>query len=97
MRNTLVQCLTPGCPNMSHHTYCLSCSAQEARQRLLENEEGGCEHTHSITGDYAMVKRFLPEYSGGHPQHGYMLDVCKECMKELAERPYYPSYHRKQH
>ena len=47
-----------------------------------------CNHSHSITGDFAVVKRLLPEYVGGHPQAGYMLDVCKECLTELPERPY---------
>jgi hypothetical protein len=42
-----------------------------------------------------MIVRILPAYKGGHPQPGYMLDVCKECLKELQERPYYPMRHMK--
>jgi len=85
-----VKCITPGCPNMTYHLRCLSCSAEEANRRVLEAAEGKCIHSHSITGDYEMVKRLLPEYKGGHPQDGYMLDVCKTCLTELPERPYNP-------
>jgi hypothetical protein len=47
-----------------------------------------CMHMHSITGDFGMILRLLPDYTGGHPQPGYMLDICKACLKELPERPY---------
>lgn len=88
MANELVRCMTPNCSNMSHHLHCLSCSAQEAGARLLKAADGICAHGHSITGDYDMIKRLLPEYEGGHSQPGYMLDVCKACLQELQERPY---------
>lgn len=97
MYNQPVKCMTPGCPNMSRHLHCLSCSAQEASRRLLQAAEGTCSHIHSITGDYGMVRRLLPEYKGGHPQPGYMLDVCKACLKELPERPYGLTYPGKRH
>jgi hypothetical protein len=88
MFNELVLCMTPNCPNMSHHLHCLSCSAQEASAKLLKAAAGICGHGHSITGDYDMIMRLLPEYKGGHSQPGYMLDVCKACLQELQERPY---------
>ena len=88
MSNELVLCMTPNCPNMSHHLHSLSCSTQEANARLLKSAADICGHGHSITGDYDMIKRLLPEYEGGHSQPGYMLDVCKACLKELQERPY---------
>jgi hypothetical protein len=97
MINQLVKCMTPDCPNMSYHTYCLSCSAKEASRALLKASEGLCTHGHSVTGDYGMIKRLLPEYDGGHPQPGYMLDVCKTCLKELPERPYQPAYPGRRH
>lgn len=84
------QCMTPNCPNMSRHLHCPSCSAKEASLRLLQATEGSCAHGHSITGPYELIKRFLPEYKGGHSQPGYMLDVCKTCLQELQERPYTP-------
>ena len=90
MYNKPVKCMTPDCTNMSYHLHCLSCSAREAGRRMLLAAEGICAHNHSITGDYEMIKRFLPEYKGGHPQPGYMLDVCKACLQELPERPYNP-------
>ena len=76
---------------MSYHSPFPSYSAQESSQRSLQAKEDDCDHRHSITGDYQMVKRLLPEYRGGQPQPGYMLDVCKACLKELPERPYSPS------
>jgi hypothetical protein len=88
MQNRLGKCVTPNCPNMSHHLLCLSCSAEEASRRSLLAKAGVCTHSHSITGDYGMIMRLLPEYKGGLPQSGYMLDVCKSCLKELHERPY---------
>ncbi len=91
MFNELIMCKTPNCPSMSHHLYCLSCSAQEVKRKSLKALEGICVHGHSITGDYEMIKRFLPEYEGSHPQLGYMLDVCKGCLQELQERPYVPA------
>lgn len=91
MYNKPAKCKTPGCLNMSYHIHCLSCSAQEASRRAMLAAEGICSHGHSITGDYEMIKRFLPDYNGGHPQPGYMLDVCKTCSQELQERPYNPS------
>jgi hypothetical protein len=90
MQNKLAKCATPNCPNMSYHLRCLSCSAQEASRRSQQAAEGTCTHSHSITGDFRMVMRLLPEYKGGPPQPGYMLDVCKVCLKELQERPYSP-------
>ena len=90
MYDTLVLCITPNCPNMSYHVHCLSCSAQEVSRMSLQEAEGTCMHGHSITGDYGMIKRLLPEYEGSYPQSGYMLDVCKACLRELEERPYYP-------
>lgn len=97
MHNEQVKCMTPGCPNMTYYVQCLSCSAQEVRRKLLQAAEGTCAHDHSITGDYGMVRRLLPEYQGGHPQSGYMLDVCKACLKELPERPYSPPYPGRRH
>src|SRR6478609_3559208 len=90
MYDTLTLCATPNCTNKSYHTYCLSCSAQEATRQALEAAEGTCRHDHSITGDYGMIMRLLPEYKGSEPQPGYMLDVCKTCLQELQERPYNP-------
>jgi hypothetical protein len=86
----LVLCATPNCQNLSNHVLCLSCSAQEVSHRLLQAAEGTCLHGHSITGDYGMIMRLLPEYQGSQPQAGYMLDVCKICLQELRERPYRP-------
>lgn len=97
MYNELIKCSTPNCRNMSYHVLCLSCSAQEVRRSLLQAAEGTCAHVHSITGDYGMVQRLLPEYKGGQPQPGYMLDVCKDCLKELPERPYNPPYPGRRH
>jgi hypothetical protein len=97
MSSKLVKCITPGCPNMSYHIRCLSCSAQEADRRAMQAAEGICVHSHSITGDYDMVVRLLPGYKGGPPQDGFMLDVCKECLKELPERPYNPGRFLRQH
>ena len=91
MYNKLTICMTPNCPNMSNHPYCLSCSAIEASARLLQASAGLCTHGHSITGEYETIKRFLPEYMGGHAQPGFMLDVCKSCLQELQERPYNPT------
>jgi hypothetical protein len=88
MQNKLTKCVTPNCPNTSYHLRCLSCSAEEAARRSRQTVEGICTHSHSITGDFGMVKRLLPEYKGGPSQPGYMLDVCKTCLKELQERPY---------
>jgi len=93
----LARCKTPGCPNLSHHTYCLSCSAAEASRKSHLVLEGTCTHNHSVTGDYGMIKRLLPEYTGGEPRPGYMLDVCKACLQELPERPYNPSYPGRRH
>jgi|SRR5688572_13519807 len=93
----LTTCKTPNCPSMTHHVYCLSCSAREAKRKSLKALEGTCEHGHSITGDFEMIMRFLPEYKGGHPEQGYMLDVCKACLQELQERPYNPSRVRRSH
>ena len=97
MYDNLVLCMTPNCPNMSYHVHCLSCSAQEVSRNSMQRVEGTCLHGHSITGDYAMIKRLLPGYEGSEPQAGFMLDVCKECLRELQERPYYPSRHGGRH
>jgi hypothetical protein len=97
MYDNLVLCTTPGCANMSHHVHCLNCSAQEVSRTSLLAAEGTCLHAHSITGDYGMITRLLPDYGGSHPQPGFMLDVCKVCLQELQERPYYPSRHRRAH
>src|SRR2546422_8767916 len=88
MQDTPAKCVTPNCPNMSYHLRCISCSALEVSRRSLQVAQGTCAHSHSMTGDFGMVMRLLPEYKGGHPQPGYMLDVCKACLKELQERPY---------
>ena len=91
------RCVTPNCPNTSYYLHCPSCLAQEASQRLLQAEQGACMHRHSVTGDFGMIMRLLPQYTGGQPQPGYMLDVCKSCLKELQERSYNPgrrTYHR---
>jgi hypothetical protein len=85
------RCITPYCPNTSHSSKCPSCLTQEASRPPLQGEQGACTHTHSITGDLAMIQRLLPGYAGGEPQHGYMLDVCKTCLKALPERPYNPA------
>jgi hypothetical protein len=90
-----VKCITLNCPNMSLHLRCLICSAQDASRRSLQAAEGTCAHSHSITGDYGMIMRLLPEYKGGHPQPGYMLDVCAVCLTELRERPYHPTPYRR--
>jgi hypothetical protein len=90
MYNELVKCMTLDCPNTSYHLRCLTCSATEASRKALEQAKGTCAHGHSITGDIGMIIRLLPEYEGGRPQAGYMLDVCKACLIELPERPYNP-------
>jgi hypothetical protein len=56
-----------------------------------------CMHMHSITGDFGMILRLLPDYAGGHPQQGYMLDICKACLKELPERPYSMAWPLRRH
>jgi hypothetical protein len=88
MQETAAKCVTPNCPNLSHHLRCIPCSALEVSRRSLQAALGICAHNHSITGDYEMIVRLLPAYKGGHSQPGYMLDVCKSCLKELQERPY---------
>jgi len=90
MASTAPKCATPNCPNTSYRLHCPSCLAQQASERLLRAGQGACIHGHSITGDFDMILRLLPAYTGGHPQPGYMLDVCGECLKELEERPYNP-------
>ena len=90
-------CSTPHCPNSTYRLRCDTCLAQEASHKVLQSHQAGCTHGHSITGDYEMVIRLLPEYSGAHPQPGYMLDVCKECLRELNERPYNASRYRIPH
>lgn len=95
MYNKPVKCLIPSCPNMSQYLYCLTCSAENARRRSLQAAEGSCAHGHSVTGDYGMIMRLLPEYKGGHPHLGYMLDVCKACLTELPERPCHPTAYRR--
>jgi hypothetical protein len=85
------KCATPNCTNISYHIHCLSCSAEEVSARAVRAAAGLCTHGHSITGTYEMIQRFLPEYKGGQPQPGYMLDVCKTCLQELRERPYNPA------
>ena len=90
MYNEPSKCTTPNCQNMAYHLHCLSCSAKQARARALQAAKGPCAHAHSVTGEYEMIKRFLPEYKGGHAQPGYMLDVCKTCLQELHQRPYNP-------
>ena len=82
------RCITPNCPNTSYSLHCPSCLARQAGR--TPGEQGACAHTHSITGDLALIQRLLPGYAGGEPQHGYMLDVCKTCLTALQERPYYP-------
>ena len=90
MPHTTTKCATPGCTNTSYRLHCPSCLAQEAGRRLLRADDGSCMHAHSITGNFDMVRRLLPEYVGGPPQKGYILDVCKSCFQELEERPENP-------
>jgi hypothetical protein len=90
MYNKPGKCMTPNCLNTTHHLLCLSCSAKEQSRKAMEAALGLCIHNHSITGDYDMIMRFLPEYKGGPPQDGYMLDICKSCLQPLQERPYNP-------
>jgi hypothetical protein len=85
------KCATPGCTNTSYRLHCPTCLALEAGRRSLQADQGACIHVHSITGNFDMVRRLLPEYAGGKPQDGYLLDVCKSCLKELEERPENPS------
>lgn len=85
---TTKKCTTSGCINPAQGLLCPSCMAREANGRLLHSADGSCLHNHSITGDFELVKRLLPTYTGGPPQEGYMLDICKTCLKELPERPY---------
>ncbi|MDQ6694366.1 MAG: hypothetical protein M3014_08075 [Chloroflexota bacterium] len=84
------KCATPGCPNTSYRQHCPSCLAEEANQRLVNAAAGECIHGHSVTGDYDMIVRLLPAYSGGPPEPGFLLDVCKTCLKVLQERPCNP-------
>jgi hypothetical protein len=91
------KCATPGCTNISSHLHCPSCLAQEVSSKLLRAAEGACIHTHSVTGNFDMVRRLLPEYAGGPPQKGYVLDVCKACLKELEERPENPGAWARRH
>ncbi|MEO8286164.1 MAG: hypothetical protein ABI670_06975 [Chloroflexota bacterium] len=90
----LVKCLTPGCPNRSYGPICPSClagsQASEVTRQTTGVDQATCPHTHSVTGDFPMVKRLLPDYRGGQPETGYMLDICKTCLKALPERPYNP-------
>jgi hypothetical protein len=90
LQDRATKCMTPNCPNLSHHLRCIPCSALEVSRRSLQAAQGSCAHNHSITRDFEMILRLLPAYRGGHPHPGYMLDVCKGCLKELQERPYYP-------
>jgi hypothetical protein len=53
-----------------------------------------CDHSHSITGEYDVIKRLLPGYTGGPAQEGYMLDICKSCLIALPERPYNANRYR---
>src|SRR4051812_39355029 len=84
------KCITQGCPNMSYHMVCLTCSAAAVSAKSIQSGEDHCAHGHSVTGEYETIKRLLPEYMGGHAQPGFMLDVCKLCLQELQERPYNP-------
>jgi hypothetical protein len=90
---------TPKSLDMSHHLHNLSGSPHKASPESLQAQaaKGRCAHGHSITGPYETIKRFLPEYMGGHPQSGYMLDVCKMCFQELQERPYNPTRPQRGH
>ena len=81
MQETQTKCITPNCPNMSYYSRCLSCSALEVSRKALEATQGTCTHNHSITGDFGLVMRLLPEYTGGHSQPGYMLDICHLIIK----------------
>ena len=92
MPHVTTKCATPGCTNISYRLHCPSCLAQETGRRLLQADQGACIHVHSITGNFGMVQRLLPEYVGGPPKKGYLLDVCKACLKELEERPENPSH-----
>lgn len=84
------KCATPDCPNKSYRLHCPSCLAEEVAQRLLRADTGACMHGHSITGSFETIQRLLPEYTGGPPQPGYILDICKLCLMELRERPIDP-------
>jgi hypothetical protein len=90
MYNRPAKCMTFDCGNMSYELQCPTCAAQEATARSFQATVVQCEHGHSITGEYQAIMRQLPTYMGGHPQPGYMLDVCKLCLQELQERPYNP-------
>src|SRR5437870_9575299 len=93
MQDTPGKCATPDCPNMTYELLCIPCSALEANRRLPQPGQVDCAHGHSVIGDFDMIVRLLPEYKGGHPQPGFMLDVCKACLMELQERPYNPLRH----
>ena len=90
MESQASKCKTAGCLNISHHLYCLSCSAEGVKARSLQAAAGVCMHGHSVTGSYDTIKRLLPEYMGSDAQPGFMLDVCKACLQVLHERPYNP-------
>ena len=94
MQRVSSKCITIGCPNTAQGLLCPGCSAHKAGERSLQAGAAGCSHGHSLTGDFDMIKRLLPAYAGGHPQEGYMLDICKTCLQELPERPYNASRYR---
>ncbi|MEA2574966.1 MAG: hypothetical protein QOH93_2264 [Chloroflexia bacterium] len=87
----------PSRPEVSEELISGTITAQKPGVVLLLSGPVICTHMHSITGDFGMMMRLLPEYTGGHPQHGYMLDVCKTCLKVLPERPYAGGGYRKGH
>lgn len=94
MQNSSQLCLTPSCPNSAHDSFCPVCMATKVSGESPEMHDNACTHLISVTGDFGLIKRLLPEYAGGEPLPGYMLDICKTCLKELPERPYAPTYHR---
>src|SRR6188768_818783 len=94
MQTTSTLCLTSNCPNPAYDSFCPACRATKAIEVSAKKDASLCNHKISITGDFWLIKRLLPEYTGGEPLPGYMLDICKTCLKELPERPYAPAYRR---
>jgi hypothetical protein len=94
MRQVICKCDTIDCPSLAQGLCCPGCSAPETTGELPQISAGSCGHFHSITGEYEVIKRLLPGYTGGPPQEGYMLDICKSCLMALPERPYNANRYR---
>ena len=94
MRQIICKRNTIDCPHLAHGSCCPDCSAPETIGELPPISAGSCAHVHSITGEYELIKRLLPGYTGGPSQEGYMLDICKSCLKALPERPYNANRYR---